>query len=106
MPDSHALTITLPPHMAALVKAKVASGEYASESDVIHDSLLALQARDEAPGAQDQAYNEALERFLRTEAVKSYDEYLANPEACMPAEDMMDHLRQRYRDRSAKPLDK
>ncbi|MFT3964402.1 MAG: type II toxin-antitoxin system RelE/ParE family toxin [Sphingobium sp.] len=37
--------MTLPKDMAAQVRAKVASGEYASESEVIRDGLRALQAR-------------------------------------------------------------
>jgi antitoxin ParD1/3/4 len=60
--------VTLPNDMAAQVKAKVASGEYASESEVIRDGLRALQARDRA-----------LEKWLRTEAVDIYDRMKADP---------------------------
>ncbi len=41
-------SITLPDEMAAVVKAKVAGGEYATESEVIRDGLRALMARDRA----------------------------------------------------------
>jgi len=41
-------SITLPNAMADAVKAKVASGEYATESDVIREGLRALIARDRA----------------------------------------------------------
>ena len=34
--------------MAKTIRAKVASGEYASESEVIRDGLRALMARDRA----------------------------------------------------------
>jgi putative addiction module CopG family antidote len=41
-------SITLPNDMADAVRAKVASGEYATESEVIRDGLRALLARDQA----------------------------------------------------------
>ena len=40
------MSITLPNDMAGLVKAKVRTGEYASESEVIRDGLRALLARE------------------------------------------------------------
>ena len=51
-----------------MVKTKVSSGEYASESEVIRDGLRALQARDKA-----------LEGWLRTEVAAAYDELKADP---------------------------
>lgn len=39
------LSITLPHQMAAWVRAKVASGEYASASGVIREGLAALDER-------------------------------------------------------------
>ena len=41
-------SITLPTEMAGLVKSKVASGDYATESEVIRDGLRVLMARDRA----------------------------------------------------------
>jgi len=41
-------SVTLPNEMAEQVRAKVASGEDASESEVIRDGLRPLQARDRA----------------------------------------------------------
>jgi antitoxin ParD1/3/4 len=41
-------SITLPNEMADAVKSKVATGEYATESEVIRDGLRALLARDRA----------------------------------------------------------
>ncbi len=41
-------SITLPNEMADIVKTKVASGEYASESEVLRDGIRALMARDKA----------------------------------------------------------
>ena len=48
MRTTRALSITLPIEMAEMVRAKVSSGEYASESDVIHDGLRTLADRDAA----------------------------------------------------------
>jgi antitoxin ParD1/3/4 len=39
MKANHALTITLPPDLAEMVDLKVRSGEYASEEEVITESL-------------------------------------------------------------------
>jgi putative addiction module CopG family antidote len=48
MRSTQSLSITLPLEMARMVKAKVASGEYATESEVIRDGLRTLAARDAA----------------------------------------------------------
>jgi len=77
--------------MAAMVKAKVASGEYATESEVIRDGLRALQARDAA-----------VDKWLRDEVAKSYDEYAADPSIGIPVDDIMARLRASYRARQTK----
>jgi antitoxin ParD1/3/4 len=41
MRSTQQLSITLPNEMGAAVKSKVATGEYATESEVIRDGLLA-----------------------------------------------------------------
>jgi putative addiction module CopG family antidote len=91
MRNTHPISITLPHDMAAMVKAKVASGEYATESEVIRDGLRTLQARDAA-----------VESWLRNEVAKSYDEYAADPSIGIPAEEVMARLRASYRTRLAK----
>ena len=48
MRTTQSLSITLPIDMAEMVKAKVKSGEYATESEVIRDGLRTLAARDAA----------------------------------------------------------
>lgn len=68
MRTTQQMSITLPHEMAASVKSKVASGEYASESEVLRDGLRALAARDNA-----------MEAWLRTEAVAAYDALMADP---------------------------
>ena len=68
MRSTQQFSVTLPNEMAQMVKSKVSSGEYASESEVIRDGLRALQARDKA-----------LETWLRTEVVAAADELKADP---------------------------
>jgi putative addiction module CopG family antidote len=56
--------------MAELVREKVASGEYASESEVVRDGLRSLMARDRA-----------LEEWLRTDVLAAYNGLRANPDS-------------------------
>lgn len=72
MRTTQQLSVTLPKEMAQMVRNKVASGEYASESEVVRDGLRALQARDRA-----------LETWLRTEVVAAYDDAKANPSSLL-----------------------
>jgi antitoxin ParD1/3/4 len=62
------LSITLPKEMADAVKAKVATGEYATESEVIRDGLRVLMARDRA-----------VESWLLEQVVTAYDALKADP---------------------------
>ncbi len=71
------LSVTVPLEMAASIKAKVASGEYASESEVVRDGLRALQARDRA-----------VEDWLRTDVVTIYDAMKKNPGRRRTVEDV------------------
>ena len=48
MRTTQQMSITLPNDIADMVRTKVRSGEYASESEVILDGLRALMARDRA----------------------------------------------------------
>lgn len=91
MRNTYPLTVTLPHEMAAMVKAKVASGEYATESEVIRDGLRILQARDAA-----------MEKWLRDEVGKSYDEYAADSSPAVPADELMARVRAAYKTRPAK----
>ena len=68
MRTTQQLSITLPLEMAELVRTKVESGDYASESEVIREGLRSLQLRDEA-----------IEKWLREEVVPAYDAMKANP---------------------------
>ena len=68
MRTTQQLSITLPNEMADLVKVKVRSGEYATESEVIRDGLRALMARDRA-----------VESWLQQQVGPAYDALKADP---------------------------
>ena len=85
MRKTQSLSITLPHDMAQMVKDKVTSGAYATESEVIREGLRALSARDDA-----------LEQWLRTEGVARYDAYHRdNANAGRPAAEVFAQLRAR-----------
>jgi putative addiction module CopG family antidote len=81
MRTTRQLSITLPITMAEEVAGRVASGVYASESEVIRDGLRTLFARDEA-----------IENWLRTEVVASVAELRADPSRAISADDMRAEL--------------
>lgn len=68
MRTTQQMSITLPNELAEAVRAKVASGEYATESEVIRDGLRTLMARDRA-----------VERWLRERVRPAYDALKADP---------------------------
>lgn len=68
MADRHQLIVTLPDDMADQVRARVASGQYASESDVVIEALRTLDDREQS-----------LEHWLRTEVAAAYDAMKADP---------------------------
>lgn len=68
MRSTRQMSITLPHEMAQMVKEKVATGEYATESEVIRDGLRALAARDRA-----------VDEWLRQQVSPAYDAMVKNP---------------------------
>ncbi|WP_113175828.1 type II toxin-antitoxin system ParD family antitoxin [Agrobacterium cavarae] len=85
------LSITLPLDMAEMVKAKVASGEYASESEVIRDGLRTLAAQDAA-----------VDRWLRDEVVEAYDAHKADPTRTVTLEEGLANIRSRIAKREGR----
>ena len=86
------ISITLPLGMAEALKGRVASGAYASESEVVRDGLRALFAREEA-----------IESWLRAEVVASYDELHADPSRAISSSDVRAHLAEVHARRLAEP---
>jgi putative addiction module CopG family antidote len=81
MRTTQQFSITLPNEMAELIRTKVASGEYASESEVIRDGLRTLAARDRA-----------IEAWLRDEVVPAAEALRAEPARALTAEQVRAHL--------------
>lgn len=74
MRSTQQFSITLPHEMAEAVRAKVAAGEYATESEVIRDGLRVLLARDRA-----------VEDWLRKDVAAAYDKLKAEPSRAVAA---------------------
>lgn len=68
MRSTQQFSITLPNEMADALRAKVAAGEYATESEVIRDGLRVLLARDRV-----------VEAWLRRHVAATYDKLKADP---------------------------
>jgi antitoxin ParD1/3/4 len=85
MRTTQQFSITLPHEMAELVRAKVESGEYASESEVIRDGLRALQL-----------HERALEGWLREQVAPAYDAMKADPSRAVSVEKVRTSLAAAY----------
>jgi len=76
MRSTQQMSITLPIEMAALVKSRVSSGDYASESEVIREGLRALQERENA-----------VDQWLRGEVAAAYDAHKSDPTKAKPLDE-------------------
>ncbi|MDB5426134.1 MAG: hypothetical protein JWP23_2516 [Phenylobacterium sp.] len=85
MRSTQQLSITLPIEMAAEVRARVASGEYASESEVIRDGLRVLRVRDQA-----------VETWLRGQVVAAFDALKVDPSRTLSAADVRAALKDEH----------
>ena len=91
MRSTQQFSITLPHEMAEAVRAKVASGEYATESEVIRDGLRVLLARDRA-----------VEDWLRRDVAAAYDKLKAEPSRAVAASAVRARLAAAHKKASAK----
>lgn len=82
MPSSDKRTISLPAEQASYIDAQVASGAYATASEVVRAGLRALQERDAA-----------VERWLREEMVPAAAAMQADPGRAIPAEKVFAEIR-------------
>ncbi|HZW20023.1 type II toxin-antitoxin system ParD family antitoxin [Noviherbaspirillum sp.] len=85
------LSITLPHEMAEMVRAKVSSGEYASESEVVRDGLRALLVRERA-----------IESWLVAEVGAAYDALKKDPARGLSVEDVRAALEREHEKATAK----
>ena len=81
MRTTQQLSITLPNEMADAVKAKVRTGEYASESEGIREGLRALMERDRA-----------VENWLNSQVGPAYDALKADPSRAVSADQVRARL--------------
>ncbi len=81
-------TISLPEDQANFIDAKVASGDYASVSEVIRAGLSALRARDEA-----------IERWLNGPVAAVYDAMKTDPDCAVSVDDAFAAVRARHQKR-------
>lgn len=86
MRSTRQLSITLPNEMAEMVRARVESGEYASESEIIRDGLRALEMRDRA-----------LEAWLREDVAAAYDAMKADPSRARSTDQVRASLADAYK---------
>jgi antitoxin ParD1/3/4 len=81
-------TVSLPTEQSEYIDSLVASGAYASASEVVRAGLRALRERDDA-----------VERWLREEVAPVYDAMEADPSRGIPADQVLASLRKRHADR-------
>jgi len=77
MRTTQQFSITLPNEMAGMVKSMVATGVYATESEVFRDGLRALMARERA-----------MERWLHDQVGPAYDALKADPSRAVSADEV------------------
>jgi len=82
-------TFSLPAEHTAFIDEKVASGAYASASEVVRAGLRALQERDAA-----------VERWLREEVAPTYDAVKADPARVRPAKEVFQRMKARHAKRN------
>jgi len=85
MANSGKRTVSLPEEHAAFIDRMVASGAYASVSEVVRAGLRALQERDAA-----------IERWLREEVAPAYDAMQADPGRGRDADSVFADIRARH----------
>ena len=84
MSNAEKRTFSLPAEHTAFIDRLVASGAYASGSEVVRAGLRALQERDAA-----------VERWLREEVAPTYDAMKADPGRGVSAKNAFDDVRAR-----------
>lgn len=84
-------TFSLPAEQAGYIDSLVASGSYASGSEVVRAGLRALQERDAA-----------VEKWLREQVIGVCDAMQSHPSRAIPAEQVFANIRARHADRPKK----
>lgn len=90
-PQTEKRSFSLPAEQGRYIDGLVASGSYASASEVVRAGLRALSERDAA-----------IERWLRDEVATAYDALAADPERAIPAREVFAALRSRNTESKAR----
>ena len=85
MSTAEKISIALPPEMVAIVRGAVATGEYASSSEVIRDAL------------RDWTHKRSLRQQGIAELRQLWQEALRDPSPGTPAAQVLDRLKRKYR---------
>jgi antitoxin ParD1/3/4 len=84
MANNQQISVTLPEHLAEFIHKKVSSGQYATESDVICESLSLLDNSEDG-----------LDVWLADVAGPAYDSMHLDPSRGIPIEDVQQQLLER-----------
>jgi antitoxin ParD1/3/4 len=84
MSVSETSNVVLPADLSERVREKVRGGKYASESELIAESLIALEERDAE-----------VENWIEQEVIPAYDAWKADPLRASPIEDTFARLNAR-----------
>ena len=84
MTTTEKISIALPPEMVHVVRNAVATGEYASSSEVICDAL------------RDWTYKRSLRQQGVSELRRVWQEALTDKTSGISADDVLDHLERKY----------
>jgi antitoxin ParD1/3/4 len=88
--DIEERTVTLPPEQADWIDERVASGAYASASDVVRAGIEALRDRDQP-----------IERWLLDDVGPTVDAMRRDPARALPAEEVLRAVRARHAGRQS-----
>ena len=88
MPNVEKRTVSLPTEHATYIDGLVASGLYASASEVVRAGLRALQERDLA-----------VEKWLHDEVAPTYDAMQSDPARGLSAQSVFDQVRNHHANR-------
>lgn len=84
MTTSEKISIALPPEMVAIVKGAVATGEYASSSEVVRDAL------------RDWTHKRSLRQQGVTELRQVWQEAMRDERPSVDADSVLDRLERKY----------
>ncbi len=85
MPTAEKISIALPPEMVAIVRSAVATGEYASSSEVIRDAL------------RDWTYKRTIRQHGITELRQLWQEAMNDKTPGVSADEVLDRLERKYK---------